>query len=116
MAGFVNSETESALRTANALSGAVTYTTTYTATTAAGTSGVTITPGVGGLTADNYSFTVATGTVTVSRAASSSITPIVGSYTYSGSAQGASSATVRSTGSRMKLRTSRLVLPPAMKR
>ena len=57
--GFVNSETTSVI------SGTVTYTTTYTASTAAGTSGVTITPVVSGLTATNYTFTASNGTVTV---------------------------------------------------
>ncbi|MEI6348299.1 MAG: T9SS type A sorting domain-containing protein [Bacteroidota bacterium] len=57
--GFVNSET------ASVIGGTVTYTTTYTATTAAGTAGVTITPVLTSLTATNYSFSAATGTITI---------------------------------------------------
>ena len=48
---------------ATAITGTPTYTTTYTTTTAAGTA--TITPVVTGLTATNYSFTAASGTITV---------------------------------------------------
>ncbi|NDE17149.1 hypothetical protein EBZ80_19690 [bacterium] len=57
--GFQNSETSSVI------TGSVTYTTTYTSSDAAGTSGRTITPVVTGLSATNYSFTAANGTITV---------------------------------------------------
>ena len=53
---------------ATVISGLVSYTTSYTATTAAGTSGLTITPDVSALTATNYSFAAANGTVTVDKA------------------------------------------------
>ncbi|KAB1158224.1 YDG domain-containing protein, partial [Flavobacterium luteum] len=57
--GFLNGDT------AAVIGGSATYTTTYTATTAVGTSGVTITPVVTGLTATNYNFTPANGTITI---------------------------------------------------
>ncbi|MEI7502083.1 MAG: MBG domain-containing protein [Paludibacter sp.] len=57
--GFVNSET------ASVISGSVTYSTIYNNTTVAGTSSVTITPIVTSLTATNYSFTAADGTITI---------------------------------------------------
>ena len=57
--GFVNSETSAVI------GGSATYTTTYTASTAAGTGGVTITPVTSSLTASNYSFSAATGTITI---------------------------------------------------
>ncbi len=89
--GFVNSETSSVI------GGTVTYTTTYTATTPAGTAGVTITPVVTGLSATNYSFTPANGSITIIKAASTiSATGIV-SYTYTGTVQGPAGSTV--TGS-----------------
>ncbi|MFC6877766.1 beta strand repeat-containing protein, partial [Flavobacterium myungsuense] len=90
--GFVNGET------AAVISGTVTYTTTYTATTNAGTSGVTITPNVSGLTATNYSFgTIANGTITIGNA-TPIVTPIIGSYIYTGVPQGPNSATNTGTG------------------
>ena len=57
--GFVNGDN------ASVISGSVSYSTTYTATTTAGTSGVTITPIVSGLSANNYTFTPANGTITI---------------------------------------------------
>ncbi len=63
MTGFVNSETEAALRTASALSGAVTFTDNTAGSTAAGT--YTITPVVSALTATNYVFAAANGTLTI---------------------------------------------------
>jgi hypothetical protein len=60
--GFVNSET------ASVIGGSVTYTTNFTNTTAAATSGITITPDVSALTATNYSFTPADGTITITPA------------------------------------------------
>jgi large repetitive protein len=89
--GFVNNEDSSVI------DGSATYTTTYTATTAAGTLGVTITPVVTGLTATNYSFTPANGTVTISKANSTITTTGTTTFTYTGAAQGPSSSDV--TGS-----------------
>lgn len=60
--GFVNGDTSSVI------SGSVTYTTTFTNTTTVNTSGLTITPVVSGLSATNYSFIAATGTVMVTMA------------------------------------------------
>jgi hypothetical protein len=57
--GFANGDTSSVV------GGTISYTTTYTATTAAGTAGVTITPVTTSLTAANYSFSPANGTITV---------------------------------------------------
>ncbi|MFM2265179.1 MAG: hypothetical protein RLZ77_599, partial [Bacteroidota bacterium] len=72
--GFVNSET------ASVISGAATYTTNYTDTTAIGTSGITITPAIGTLSATNYSFdTFVPGIITVT----SSLTPQTISFTLS---------------------------------
>jgi hypothetical protein len=91
--GFVNSET------ASVITGSATYSTTYTNSTAAETGGVTITPIVTGLTATNYSFTPADGTITVTAANPTvTVTPI-GTYTYSGSPQGPIAATTTGTGS-----------------
>ena len=89
--GFVNGET------ASVISGTATYTTTYTATTLAGTSGVTITPIVTNLTATNYSFTPANGTITITGVASTIMVTGATSYVYNGKAQGPATATV--TGS-----------------
>ena len=90
--GFKNTDNSSVI------SGTVTYTTTYTATTAAGTAGVTITPGITGLSATNYSFSAATGSITVTAA-----TPVVtvtnaSPYTYTGGANGPTAATNTGTG------------------
>jgi hypothetical protein len=60
--GFVNSETSTVI------SGSVTYNTNYTNSTAAATSGITITPVVNGLSATNYSFTPANGSITITPA------------------------------------------------
>ena len=60
--GFVNSEN------ASVIGGSATYSTIYTNTTTAATSSVTITPIVTSLTATNYSFTPANGTITVNKA------------------------------------------------
>ena len=57
--GFVNSEG------AGVISGSVSYSSTFTNSTASGTSGVTITPIVSGLSATNYSFTPAVGTISI---------------------------------------------------
>ena len=64
MSGFVNSETEAGLRTASALSGAVTFTDNTGGSTAAGS--YTITPVVSALTATNYTFSATNGTLTIS--------------------------------------------------
>lgn len=48
--------------------GSISYTTNYTETTNAGTSGVIITPVVSGLSASNYSFKAASGTITILKA------------------------------------------------
>ncbi|MFY7880108.1 MAG: beta strand repeat-containing protein, partial [Lacibacter sp.] len=60
--GFVNGEN------ASVISGSASYTTNYTTTTNAGTTGITITPVITGLSATNYSFTAANGTITINRA------------------------------------------------
>jgi hypothetical protein len=85
--GFVNSETSSVI------SGSA----SYTATTAPGAS-VSITPDVSGLTATNYDFTPANGTVTVT--AATTTVSVTGSqtYTYNGSGQGPSTANVTGSG------------------
>ena len=57
--GFVNGEG------AGVIGGSATYSTTYTNSTAVSASGITITPIVSGLTATNYSFTPADGTITI---------------------------------------------------
>ncbi len=67
--GFVNSET------AAVIGGSATYSTTYTASTAGGTTGVTITPITGSLTATNYSFSAATGTITINALPAISTSP-----------------------------------------
>ena len=64
MSGFKNSQTEEGLRTAGTLSETVTYTDNTEGSTAAGS--YIITPVVTGLTATNYTFTAATGTLTIS--------------------------------------------------
>ncbi|MCZ8295811.1 MAG: YDG domain-containing protein, partial [Flavobacterium sp.] len=75
--GFVNGET------ASVISGAATYTTTYTDTTPAGTPGVTITPNVSGLTAANYTFSPADGTISITSSPVPSITSaLTASATY----------------------------------
>ncbi|REG91197.1 YDG domain-containing protein [Flavobacterium aquicola] len=91
--GFVNSETSAVM------GGSASYTTTYTATTAAGTSGVTITPVVTSLTAANYSFSTANGTITISKANSTITATGSTSFTYSGLVQGPATSSVSgSTG------------------
>lgn len=91
--GFVNGESSSVI------SGTVSYITTYTATTPAGTSGVTITPDVTGLTATNYSFTAVNGSITITQASSTITVTGTSSFTYTGSAQGPNASTVNgSTG------------------
>ncbi|TRV27898.1 MAG: hypothetical protein EWV88_04065, partial [Microcystis wesenbergii Mw_MB_S_20031200_S109D] len=57
--GYVNGENSSVV------SGSVSYSTNYLDTTSAGTPGITITPDVSGLTAANYNFSPANGTITV---------------------------------------------------
>ena len=59
LSGFFNGDTSSVV------SGAVSYTTNYTDTTPAATAGITITPDVSGLTAANYNFAAANGTITI---------------------------------------------------
>ena len=51
---------------ASVISGSATYSTTFTDGTVAGTSGITISPIVTGLSAANYSFTPVDGTITIS--------------------------------------------------
>jgi hypothetical protein len=58
--GFVNGENESVI------SGSAIYSTTFNNTTPVGTSGITITPILAGLSAANYSFTAVDGTITIS--------------------------------------------------
>ena len=57
--GFKGSDNSSVI------SGTATYTTNYTATTTVGASGITITPVVTALSATNYTFATANGTITV---------------------------------------------------
>ena len=88
--GFVNSEN------ATVIGGSATYSTTYTITTAVGTAGVTITPIVTSLTATNYSFTAATGSLTIIKAnqiitLSSTATKYVGDADYTLAATSATS-------------------------
>ena len=90
--GFIISESSSLI------GGSVTYTTTYTATTPAGTSGVTITPEVSGLTAINYSFTAANGTISIGNNNSTISVTGATSFTYSGSPQGPNTSSVRGSG------------------
>ncbi|WP_264510953.1 YDG domain-containing protein [Flavobacterium sp. N1719] len=59
LSGFFNGDTSSVV------SGTVSYTTNYTDTTPAATAGITITPDVSGLTAANYNFAAANGTITI---------------------------------------------------
>ncbi len=59
--GYINSDGSSVITGL----GSISYTTAYTASTLAGTSGVTITPVVSGLSATNYSFRAVDGTVSV---------------------------------------------------
>ena len=98
--GFVNSESS------GVITGSATYSTTYTNTTAAGTSGVTITPIVTGLTATNYSFTAATGTITISRATPSISISGTQSFTYNGSPQGPATVSYSGDGTASLLYTS----------
>ncbi|WP_297510896.1 YDG domain-containing protein, partial [Flavobacterium sp.] len=75
--GFVNGEN------ASVISGTVSYTTSYTDTTPAATSGVTITPIVSGLSAANYVFSPANGTVTITASPVPVISsPLTASGTY----------------------------------
>jgi len=77
--GFVAGEDE------EVIGGTVSYTTTYTPTTAAGTAGVTITPVVAALTATNYSFTAAPGTITiVAKSIAGATADPVAAQTYTG--------------------------------
>lgn len=62
--GFVNGDNSSVISGLNSVS----YSTNYAETTNAGTSGITITPGIGGLAADNYSFSAVSGSVTIDKA------------------------------------------------
>ena len=64
MDGFKNPQTEEDLRTASTLSGTVTYTDNADGSTEAGS--YTITPVISDLAATNYTFTAATGTLTIS--------------------------------------------------
>ncbi|KAB1154125.1 beta strand repeat-containing protein, partial [Flavobacterium luteum] len=91
--GFLNGET------ASVISGAATYTTTYTTTTALGTAGVTITPNVSGLSAANYSFVGANGTIVINNKTTPTISATIGTYTYTGLSQGPNTATNSGTGS-----------------
>ena len=92
--GFVNGET------ASVISGSATYSTTYSATTTAATAGVTITPIVSGLSAINYSFVLANGSITINKANSTITATGTTSFTYTGLGQGPASNTESgSTGS-----------------
>ncbi|QIA07256.1 MBG domain-containing protein [Draconibacterium halophilum] len=64
MTGFKNAETEAGLRSATNLSGAVTFTDNTSGSTAAGS--YTVTPVVSALSATNYTFAAANGTLTIS--------------------------------------------------
>jgi hypothetical protein len=64
ISGYVNGDNSSVV---NGL-GSVSYSTTYTATTNAGTSGITITPVLTGLSSANYSLIAANGSITISKA------------------------------------------------
>ncbi|GAA4043059.1 YDG domain-containing protein [Flavobacterium chungnamense] len=66
--GFVNSEN------ASVIGGSASYTTSYTDTTPAATTGVTITPDVSSLTATNYNFLAADGTISITSSPTPSIT------------------------------------------
>ena len=87
--GFVNSET------AAVIGGSATYTTTYTASTAGGTAGVTITPITSSLTATNYSFSAATGAITINALPAISSSPSGQSV---GAGAGTAIFTVTATG------------------
>ena len=76
--GFVNSET------ATVITGTVTHSTTGSSSANAGT--YAITPIVSGLSATNYTFTPANGTLTINAATLTALTT-TGSATYSGSSQ-----------------------------
>ena len=89
--GFVNGEG------AGEITGSVTYTTNFTNSTAVAASGISITPVVTGLSATNYSFTPANGTITITEAdvTVSSANTLVNSLTLSP----LSNVTVSGTGS-----------------
>lgn len=103
--GFVNGETSSVI------GGSATYSTTYTTTTAVGSIGVTITPIVSSLTATNYSFTAATGTVTVSianqtiTALTTPVTKILSDVPYSVATTATSGLTVTYSSSNLSVAT-----------
>jgi hypothetical protein len=105
VSGFVNGETSSVI------GGSATYSTTYTTTTAVGSIGVTITPIVSSLTATNYSFTVATGTVTVSianqtiTALTTPVTKILSDAPYSVATAATSGLTVTYSSSNLSVAT-----------
>ena len=78
ISGYKNSDTPSVITgTVNS------YSTTYTASTAAGTEGITITPIITGLSATNYSFNAANGSITVNIPSSTDLSP--GDYVWTGS-------------------------------
>ncbi|WP_319500448.1 MBG domain-containing protein [uncultured Draconibacterium sp.] len=62
--GFVNGDTTSEISGLSTIS----YSTSYTETSNTGSTGVTITPGIGGLSAENYSFIPANGTISIDKA------------------------------------------------
>ena len=81
-----------------AITGTASYATTYTTMSAAATPGLTITPS--GLSSTNYNLTYVSGAVTVIKASSTITATGLTSFTYTGSAQGPSTASVTgSTGS-----------------
>ena len=69
---------------ATVIGGSVTYTTNFTAATAAGTSGITITPDVTGLTATNYTFSSANGNITITKAESTITASGTTSFQFNG--------------------------------
>lgn len=64
ISGYINGENSGVVNNL----GAISYTTTFTSTTNAGSSGINILPVVSGLSATNYNFIAAPGTITISKA------------------------------------------------
>ena len=64
VSGYTNGDNSSVINGLNTIS----YTTNYTETTNAGSSGITITPDVSGLSADNYIFSTDNGDITIIKA------------------------------------------------
>jgi hypothetical protein len=91
--GFVNDETEADLREAEALTGTPVCGTEATTTSDVGEYDITC--ALGTLAAANYTFTFATGTLTIEQAATTTtVTCAAGPFTYTGTAHTPCSATV----------------------